>query len=1671
MEENAILGSSEDLSVQSQNTSTICTIHDRIIDILSTECTIGSLKYKKILNELKKVKSLGDITNWQEDCIKLAEDSCDKPSPESVSYPILKTIFDFIWKTDFDAWGQFLNDLINQEQSTEGSRIMLLELFKTIRIDCDDQEFINSAFNLTYQLLEDVDEEASYEEIAIIMESIDHFLFYGTKKTRFFQFKNPKNVFNKIIEWFVESESREKLKSACISLMKHFKNYWKTNLEEAKTMVSILMIDMIAFLVDTEEVAEEDESSDQFRSECLFFVVRSIIRAMPETEDLTFIFEKMEDNSDKFQILTQDKSDKLLVHFLYISDTILFRNDLSNEKGLAFLRGLFDLIMRSGFKPLTFAIKLIRFFDADSKMKLATKVINEQMYEKLWNSDKTIIERSVKTLQDILTSEDTPIIQHIYQLVSQRLLQLTDDLVKMFKEKDVKLNEFNLLASQCSNYLRALVIFLTTKKSPIILMVLNPSIYSLLFEKLPVKCQRFIQSNAQLTALVLITQKCFSLTYGHFVANCVWESKESATSVLQLSPSSKYLQGIINQIVFWLNNFRYLDEETILLLTTWVVSFIKENYAFAMANFYNHTFKKLRRAMALFALKYMGSFKFDDYFEDKGHYMKNGPLDNQEEKTVIDNMNLALVILERSQWIMLQDLDMDMFAQFLRISQNCDHTQFMFMMKVLPANWILKKSLSHQFVPSVQKDPIQYETTPFDKQDYIRIMDFVYQNVNMDSHFQRDFFLKWVFDPNQVIITTNAPNVTIYDKWNAIATKFCVYVIQEHFNTPVGNMTKTILHMQEVSTLLSAEIKELIGIKNEELDLFNEYKAAVQEKIHFKPFGSKSPDSSLQTNPDYEFNFEYEGIDQVFTDRAPLYEEVILRYTLWIKIVYSMIKYIHCGLECPHFLDSNKVDTKFLLDNFAELNQGLKDMVQPVIEIAFRIGDYGSVVKLSEFLIKQIDCSDFIDGQITKFSDEQRIIKLYPWLARAYLRTNSSDSIVGLHNYLKKFLNPKDLKWLDALVLITNGNIEDGLKKLNNLYCPLFQKHIIEIIHECASILRIPNIKNFLNQFEETLNMYDTSENDYLHAHNLFTANSKKMCDWKACSNEVQAEFLAIPDQQIYVNSIETNIAETYEGFNDLKSLNLKKYNRILWQTSELLRTISHTSLFLTPNLSNFSHAYSTFLITEDVKKRLTLRLNKVPFYEDVELQLKGINSQMFVDHCKSNALDSIQIGRKFSHWIQHSGHYIHGSSSSRFHLNMAKVARKTGNINTAKEEFSLYKNVFAKIYKHEHSRDAMEAFVESVKLDQLISINKPNSKNCMHGMTKVLSTYFDQLMNDYMHNDSKKFFNNSPDLTIEDIFTKQYEGDDKTKYCQFRLERVKRLNTASKSILFLADQFLNNTDYSSKQAQMNNPVNGAFKIFLQPYVSYNNMETIYTNYDDQYYNALCKLSAQFSPANRKAYFKIGEFNFNNSSLNEKDDIILADTAKQFIADLLLHFNICDVDREIEQAVSRSANLVLLRSKISKFLHEGGKIKSCAEQITDQLINYDGFADMFNCHVDQQTKSFTVATQAYFQYLCLSTESVKCSDITKAALLILRMLVKYPFQISRIINQWIQKTNEDVWKNILPQLFARLNHPNKIVRDTVCNMLETVANSSPHVLCFPVVVGKRNIKDEDDEFR
>ncbi|XP_057324226.1 serine/threonine-protein kinase SMG1 isoform X1 [Microplitis mediator] len=102
---------------------------------------------------------------------------------------------------------------------------------------------------------------------------------------------------------------------------------------------------------------------------------------------------------------------------------------------------------------------------------------------------------------------------------------------------------------------------------------------------------------------------------------------------------------------------------------------------------------------------------------------------------------------------------------------------------------------------------------------------------------------------------------------------------------------------------------------------------------------------------------------------------------------------------------------------------------------------------------------------------------------------------------------------------------------------------------------------------------------------------------------------------------------------------------------------------------------------------------------------------------------------------------------------------------------------------------------------------------------------------------------------------------------------------------------------------------------------------------------------------------------------------------------------------------------------------------------------------------------YELAANAYFKFLELTNnESNDCATIT-ATLRLLRLIVKHALELQDVLETGLSTTPTGPWKEIIPQLFSRLSHPESYVRTRVSELLCRVAENSPHLITFPTVVG------------
>ena len=99
-----------------------------------------------------------------------------------------------------------------------------------------------------------------------------------------------------------------------------------------------------------------------------------------------------------------------------------------------------------------------------------------------------------------------------------------------------------------------------------------------------------------------------------------------------------------------------------------------------------------------------------------------------------------------------------------------------------------------------------------------------------------------------------------------------------------------------------------------------------------------------------------------------------------------------------------------------------------------------------------------------------------------------------------------------------------------------------------------------------------------------------------------------------------------------------------------------------------------------------------------------------------------------------------------------------------------------------------------------------------------------------------------------------------------------------------------------------------------------------------------------------------------------------------------------------------------------------------------------------------------VATSSYFNFISLSQGSNKEQKVISATLRLLQLIVKHSFELEASLAA-LDETPSQCWRAIIPQLFSRLNHPVKVVRGRISDLLCRIGADHPNWVIFPAVVG------------
>ncbi|KAL3998360.1 Phosphatidylinositol 3- and 4-kinase family protein [Acanthocheilonema viteae] len=807
----------------------------------------------------------------------------------------------------------------------------------------------------------------------------------------------------------------------------------------------------------------------------------------------------------------------------------------------------------------------------------------------------------------------------------------------------------------------------------------------------------------------------------------------------------------------------------------------------------------------------------------------------------------------------------------------------------------------------------------------------------------------------------------------------------------------------------------------------------------------------------------------------------------------------------------SQLSQQFLTTNQASCANWLSRLCLPMMAVAYTSNNFAQVIRLGgcslrdiEKRVEEKESRDNIDekGEIDSVTHT-----CIMWMVKALIDLGRPQAILGLYAWVKKIYG-KQYVWIKCAAQMAAGRIESAL---NGLQECLRNGNLSENIQKTIRQLIIFGLEALRNS--EEIDIFWRALYGVLDPKSDEIPDGFEEIAWKRMKslttfdNYLKNEsFLSIP-WDIRNSFIHTELKLmdiVHDRFRDSKD------NKI--DVVDLTRQLSEDSRILMladTSLQTFTRASALHLLATAVKD------SRKPYHKQ-SVTANVVDPSFLFDWKNGPPIQRLMIGQQLSSWLQNTQTRESGGCSSlrvisneaAYHLEMARLARKTKNYRLAEKHIKIHYN------KRLPTLDSFQLSIlrgmqgnwingaadKENNLTNNLVVQLPmqqrlyNFENLMssYGFSKTMwaisetadtdcartflqGKAFSLLMSavadeiDRLIYKSNLMFNGTPTVAPDALITVLTQQLNHTTIedsavlsmgpnigvsNQQQLEQSKIL---AKAIVQLARWL--QMESSLLPVAMGHSMRIAFHIFG---VEQSQLPLLgASGIIDSLAGALLSTSCKLSPHLAKAHLELGNWAFKRVT-NADNEIKLSfiseecDTVKWQIK------NACtsvedSVIENLLQTVQKSTSLTSILSDCKAIAGN-----AVSEQTCDMLFGPRSIIQEVWRGANSRHLAFcTCAVHSYFAYIAVSGRETKEGTIgvVMATLRILQLLVKQYDALHHLILNEMLQINELSWKDILPQLFARLNHPVRAVRDTLCTILERIAATSPHALCYPAIVG------------
>lgn len=1250
-------------------------------------------------------------------------------------------------------------------------------------------------------------------------------------------------------------------------------------------------------------------------------------------------------------------------------------------------------------------------------------------------------------------------------------------------------------------YFNALYSLGIVKNSLIAMVGLSPSLFTFLMTETPITTKQFIINHPGCHYALLYIVKAHSEKHENFVANSNLLIDKNSLTLVTEPATAKHTTTILNTVTKLLVLDDLLWTDTRNLLVDWIHGLVFSLTQDVLQHILNKPETIEMRAALLDS--------FVRHSLPKKTSLDNKIFSNPEAfvvhwcaATTSHRVRHFTLLRRLAVFNLIKNEKPEVTAKFVRhIFEQCHsgcQNKITGIWQATPPVLFIRNGLTECVQDLMEFGQQKISESLFTSEHFKIFADFLLNSVLPTYCFNNIDDGYWISDTAATIYAGAMgdinTNIDCISKWRWIIAQMAQFCVNNRFKTPLGKPLDTFLAFEN-------EIRRLAGnaLSRKPLPISKSAKDEVVQKTV-----AVSRRGAVEDEDEAEVEIEREA-RQLTTSEQWWRVRALLDM---IEVLDKLIVYA-CHGAIFQLSTVSQLSQQFLTTNQASCANWLSRLCLPMMAVAYTSSNFAQVVRLGGCLLRDIGKRIEEKGSKDNIDEKGEINSVahtcITWMVKALIDLGRPQSILGLHAWVKNIYG-KQYVWIKCAAHMAAGRIELALNGLqeclrNENSSENIQKTIRQLIIIGLEVLR--NSEE-IDLFWRTLyGVLDSKPDEIPDGFEELTwKRMKSLTTFDNCLKDESVMSVPWDIRNSFIHT-ELKLMEIVHDYSRDSKDNKTDVVDLTRQLSEDARIL----VLADTGLQIFTRASALHLLATAVKD------SRKPYHKQSVIA-NVVDPSFLFDWKNGSPIQRLALGQQLSTWLQYTQNRENGGSSSlriisneaAYHLEMARLARKTKNYRLAEKHIKIHYNKRLPTLDSfqlsilrgmqgnwiSGATDKENKLTNNVTAQLSMQQRLYNFENLTssYGLSKMMWSMsemadtdrartflrgkaFSLLMNavadeiDRLIYKSNLMFNGTPTVapdTLIAVLTQQlnHATIEDSAVLSIRPNIVannhhQEQKVSAKAIIQLARWL--QMESSLLPVAMSYSIRIVFHMFG---VEQSRLPVLGpSGIIDSLAGALLSTSCKLSPHLAKAHLELGNWAFKRAT-DADNEIRLSfiseecDTMKWQIKNACTSVDDSVVENLL-QTMQKCTSLAAILPDCKALV--GNSIN---EQTCDLLFGPRSIVQEIWKGANSRHLAFcNCAAHSYFAYIAVNGREAKEGTIgvVMATLRILQLLVKQYDALHHLILTEMLQVNELMWKDILPQLFARLNHPVRAVRDTLCTILERIAATSPHALCYPAIVG------------